>query len=94
MIPHSNSKHLPKNNTIFVRKYKKLNVEKFTTELNQVDWSFTSSDSETSVHEDASKFISIIDSLLDKYVPLTKLRNKEYKEQNKPWITKEILAAI
>ena len=63
MIPHSNSKHLPKNNTIFVRKYKKLNVEKFTTELNQVDWSFTSSDSETSVHEDASKFISIIDSL-------------------------------
>ena len=33
-------------------------------------------------------------SIMDKYIPLKKITNKEYKRRYKPWISKGILKSI
>ena len=40
------------------------------------------------------QYYQTINSLIDKYMPLKKMTNKEIKQQAKPWITKEILKSI
>ena len=94
IVPFTNQNHIPKNKNIYIRKLKNLDEEHFKSLLDTVDWSFTENTSESNVNEDAKKFISNIEDLLDKYAPLTKLNNKELKQKNKPWITKPILKLI
>ena len=41
-----------------------------------------------------NNFFDQTNSLLDKYVPLKKISQKEYKRKFKPWITNGILTSI
>ena len=93
IIPFINNNHTPKNNNIYSRKLKNIDIEKFKNELNNTDWSYTENN-ETNVNEAAKNFLTKIEQLLDKFAPLRKLNNKAIKQNNKPWITKDILKHI
>ena len=46
------------------------------------------------VNHSLTQFLQKINELLDKYMPLKKVSQKEFKRRYKPWITDEILLKI
>ena len=67
IIPMHNHNEVPKNNNIFVRRYKNMDTEKFQNEIKNIDWSFSNPANktgllneemhETDANEDISKLI-------------------------------------
>ena len=89
ILPKSNQAHLPKKHNILKRDTKKFDRENFILDLLGVYWDekISYADADTSFNE----FYQIIENLLDKYMPLKKITQKQYKRRFKPWITAGIL---
>ena len=94
IFPKPNQNHLPKKHNIFKRE--KLEGDKkdnFLIDLAAIDMS-----QEVIVDNDPEKSLNNLlyhtDLLTDRYVPLTKLTNKEFKQTCKPWITQGIRNSI
>ena len=89
IIPKHNQRHLPKKHNIFKRDTKNFDRENFLLDLLSINWD------EQISYEDANSsfdaFYDIIEKLMNKYMPLKKITQKEYKRKFKPWITKGIL---
>ena len=94
IFPKSNQNHLPKKHNIFVRgKLEGDKKDNFLMDLAAIDMS-----KEVIVNDDPDKSLDNLlchtDSLTDRYIPLTKLTNKEFKQSHKPWITLGIRNSI
>ena len=92
ITPKPNQTHLPKKHNIYRRDYKHFDKDNFLLDLAQINW-------DDNLHpNDANKsfenFLALINNLVDKYLPLKKLSNKEFKLIHKPWITQGILKSI
>ena len=94
IFPKPNQNHLPKKHNIFKRE--KLEGDKkdnFLIDLAAIDMS-----QEVIVDNDPEKSLNNLlyhtDLLTDRYIPLTKLTNKEFKQTCKPWITQGIRNSI
>ena len=83
--------NVPKNNSIFVRRYKNMDTEEFQNEIKNIDWSFSNPANKTGlVNEEMhktdanaviSKLISKIEIVLDKHAPMKKISKNEYKNK-------------
>ena len=71
---------LAKDKIAFTRKYRNFDSDKFKEDLNKINWSSDSSD----VNQYTSNFIHIIEQILDKHAPLSKISNKQLKQKSKP----------
>ena len=89
IIPKHNQHHLPKKHNIYKRDTKKFDRENFLLDILSINWD------DKITYEDANSsfdaFYELIETLLNKYMPLKKLSQKDYKRKFKPWITKGIL---
>ena len=92
ITPKSNQNHLPKNHNIFTRDLKNFDRESFFLDLALINWNdlIEVKDSNSSF----DNLLSGINSLVDKYMPLKKISNREFKSMYKPWITDGILNSI
>ena len=92
IMPKTNQIHLPKKHNIYTRDLKKFDRENFLIDVMAIDWNLTL------VKDDANlsfnQFLTKINQIIDKHMPLHKMSNKEYKMRLKPWITKGILNSI
>ena len=90
---------IPKNNTldkptkIFRRSYKSFDREKFTKDLESVDWNNVIKKN-GNPNNSVQQLLKITEGILDKHVPLKALTKKQMKSYNKPWITKGLLRSI
>ena len=78
----------------FKRDTKKFERENFWLDLLEIDWLEIIHLEKEDPNFSFQQYFQTINSLIDKYMPLKKITNKEIKHQAKPWITKEILMAI
>ena len=92
LIPQRKQHHLPKKHNIYKRNFKNFDRENFILDLLEVDW--TEASTNTDVNKSLEHLLNKIEVLLDKYAPLTKMTNKEFKLKLKPWLTKGILKSI
>ena len=82
---------LKKYKIIFTRKYRNFDHNKFNEDLNKINWSL---DDSSDANQYTSNFIHIIEQILDKHAPLSKISNKQLKQKSKPWIDNDVLKAI
>ena len=92
IVPKSSQNYLPKKHNIYKRDTKNFDRENFILEYLDIDW-------ETEIGtEDVNKateiFFKKMNELIDKYTPLKKITQKEYKRRLKPWITNHITNMI
>ena len=73
---------------------KHFDYENFILDYLSINWDDQLNIDKNDVNHSLSKFMSQINSLIDKYMPLKKVSQKEYKRRFKPWISDEILAKI
>ena len=77
-MPKSNQNHIPKKQNIFKRDTKNFDRKNFVLDFLGIDW--------TECLE-----LDKYDELLDKYLPLKKLSQKQFRQRYKPWISDYIL---
>ena len=94
IIPLKQKNYLPKNHNIKIRDFDNIDYDKINYELSSINWNFTNNSKNSDVNQDTLTFINDVNSIIDKYAPLRKIKNKEYKLRNKPWVTKGILKSI
>ena len=94
IITQSNQFHLPKRHNIYRRNFKNFDHDNFDKELSNINWTYTHLANTPDVDESLNHFLSDVDILLDKYAPIRKVSNKEYKQKAKPWITTQIIKLI
>ena len=88
----SNQNHLPKKHNIYTRDLKNFDRENFILDILGTNWN------NTIIQDNADlSFNQLLDKLnviIDKYMPVRKLSNKEFKRVYKPWITNGIVNSI
>ena len=89
-IPRDNQNHIPKKHNLFTRKTKIFDRVNFLYDYFDIDWDKILEANKNDVNISLQNFLSKINELLDKYMPLRKLTKKEYKRRFKPWITDKI----
>ena len=87
IINNLQKNNIPPKHNIYKINFKEFCKEKFTKELNNIDWTDTLAIKSNDVNKAYNSFLSTINNLLDKYAPEKKLNKKEYKLSLKPWIT-------
>ena len=94
IFPKPNQNHLPKKHNIYVRgKLEGENKENFLIDLAAIDMS-KDVIVENNPDQSLNNLLSHTDMLTDRYTPLNKLTNKEFKQTTKPWITLGIRNSI
>ena len=94
IVPNQNQNHLTKKHNLYTRNMKNFDYENFILDYLSINWDDQLNIDKNDVNHSLSKFMSQINSLIDKYMPLKKVSQKEYKRRFKPWISDEILAKI
>ena len=94
IVPKNNQNHLPKKHNVYKRVTKNIDKENFVLDYLDIDWSESLETNKEDINHSSGIFLSKINTLLDKYVPLQKLSQKEYKQRFKPWINDTILNKI
>ena len=92
ITPRTNQNHLPKKHNIYTRDLKNFDRENFIADLLATDWNSTIV--EDNVNLSFNQFLESVNKIIDKYIPLKKMSNKEYKRKFKPWLTTGILNSI
>ena len=99
IIPKSNHNHLPKKHNFFKRSLRNFNPENnnFETiknaaikDLEKLELKKVLELEKLDPNVSLNNFISAIDPVINKYLPLVKISNKMHKRRFKPWITQEI----
>ena len=73
---------------------KNFDRENFILDYLAIDWEHTLQPADNNVNNSMEQFFTKINALLDQYMPLKKISQKEYKRRFKPWITDVILKKI
>ena len=92
ITPRANQKHLPKKHNIYTRELNNFDRENFLMDILAVDWD--SSIIEDDANLSFNLFLDTTNKIIDKYMPLKKMSNREYKRRYKPWMTNGILNSI
>ena len=69
-------------------------IEKISHLIILKDWYNTIATDKEDVNYYLAKFMAKINALQDKYIPLKKVSQKDFKRKYKPWITNTILNKI
>ena len=93
-IPRDNQNHLPKKNNLYTRNTKDFDKVNFLLDFLEIDWDNTLEANRNDVNYSFTTFMDKMNTLIDKYMPLRKITNKEYKRRFKPWINDNILKKI
>ena len=93
IIPTENTKAPTKHN-LYKRDFQNFDRISFTAELINVDWNMVLSIERGDPNHSFNMFDSKMNELLNKYVPVKKLKKKDFKNQTKPWISTGILKSI
>ena len=77
----------------YARKYKTINVDAFSQDLDKIDWS-TANLQNANLY--GSNFLHVFYQTLDIHAPMTEIKpsKRDAKRNAKPWITKDILKLI
>ena len=94
IVPKHNQNHLPKKQNLYSRDMKKFDRENFILDYLSINWIDELEVVKENVNNSITKFMTKMNSLLDKYLPLKKVTKKEFKRRYKPWISNEILHKI
>jgi len=94
IVPKHNQNHIPKKQNLFRRDTKNFDRQNFILDYLAIDWNETLDLQKNDTNHSLNKFMTKINSLVDHYMPLKKVSNKEYKRRLKPWITNSILNKI
>ena len=103
IFPKSNKNHLPKKHNFFKHNTQRLNpnnpdfpVTRFeiSQEINALDWGSIIKPEKFDPNYSLEKFEQSISPIIQKYLPLEKVKNKEHKRKYKPWITNGIQTSI
>ena len=103
IIPHPNQNHLPKKHNIFKHNTKIFNPDgpNFSTTISQInqdlaslDWNQIIQANQGDSNLSLENFDKALAPIIDKYIPLQKLKNMEHKRKYKPWVTPSILSQI
>ena len=94
IIPRDNQNHAPKRQNLYTRKTKNFDRENFIYDYLDIDWNSILQANRNDVNVSLQIFLTKINELLDKYMPLRKMSKREYKRKFKPWITDTILEKI
>ena len=94
IVPKSNQNHLPKKQNIFKRDTKNFDRANLILDFLEIDWTECMDIEKEDVNHSTSQFILKMNELLDKYVPLKKLSQRQFKQRFKPWISDKILDKI
>ena len=85
-----NQNHIPKKQNIYTRNTKQFDRVNFILDYLDIDWDAILQANKNNVNLSMEIFMTKITELLDKYMPLRKLTQKEYKRRFKLWITDKI----
>jgi hypothetical protein len=80
-IPRDNQNHLPKKNNLYTRNTKDFDKENFLLDFLEIDWDNTLEANRNDVNYSFTTFMEKMNTLIDKYMPLRKITNKEYKRR-------------
>ena len=94
LIPRDNQNHKPKHQNLFTRKTKNFDKTNFIMDYLDINWESTLNAYNNEVNSSLQAFLTKINELLDKYMPLRKVTKNEYKKRFKPWISDNILHKI
>ena len=94
IVPTQNQNHLPKKQNLYTRKCKNFDRENFLLDYFEIDWNATIDVDKEDVNHSFSNLMGKVNTLLDKYMPLKKVSQKEFKRRYKPWINNKILDKI
>ena len=94
IIPRDNQNHKPKNNNLYTRKTKNFDRVNFLYDYFEIDWYKELEPDKKDVNQSMKIFLTKINELLDKYMPIRKVTRREYKRRFKPWITDRIFEKI
>ena len=94
VIPRDNQNHKPKHQNLYTRKTKNFDKTNFVIDYLDIDWEKILQAHKNDVNLSLQAFLSKINELLDKYMPLRKVTKTEYKRRFKPWINYNILQKI
>ena len=94
IVPKQNQNHLPKKHNLYTRNTKTFDRINFILDYLNINWDESLEAAKKDVNHSFGNFMSKINMLLDKYMPLKKISQKEFKRKFKPWISNEILCKI
>ena len=92
IIPKNNKKKLPKNHNNYTRDLNKVDYENFFLDLLAIDMVEISNN--PNANDAFNNLFESTSKIIDDFIPLRKLTNKEFKRRFKPWISKGILTSI
>ena len=83
---------VPNSSQIFYRSFKNFNKENFSNDINEINWTFATENSDINLGFET--LLCLTDKILDKYAPVKKCLRKEQKLALKPWAIKGIKKSI
>ena len=92
ITPRLNQNHLPKKHNMYTRDLKNFDRQNFLNEILLTDWNSTIVDDDANLS--FNQFLAKANTIIDTYMPLKKMTNREFKRRYKPWITNGILNSI
>ena len=94
LVPRDNQNHIPKKQNLYTRETKSFDNLGFIADYLSIDWNTALERNNNDVNNSLQIFLTKINDLLDIYMPLRKVSQKEYKKRFKPWITDRVLSKI
>ena len=100
LIPKPNHNHLPKKHNLFKRNIKNFNpddkdfpIQKrlMSQKITQLDWNHIMESDKSDANIAFDNFWSSLEPIIDEFMPLEKVTNKEHKRRFKPWITQGLM---
>ena len=88
--PRSNQYHLSKKHNLFIRDFS--NFDRESLDILDTEWNTLIV--EWNANLSFNKSLDTLNRIIDKYIPLRKLTNREFKRRYKPWITNGIINYI
>ena len=73
---------------------KQFDRENFIADYVNIDWNKELQAEMKDTKHTTSRFMDVLNILIDKYIPLVKITQKEFKRRYKPWIDDDILGEI
>ena len=91
VIPRDNQNHFPKKQNLYTRNTNIFDRVYFICDYPEIDWDTVREANKNDANKSMKSFLTKMNELLDKCMPLRKITKKEYKRRFKPWITEAIL---
>lgn len=86
--------YVPRRISLYKRDIKNFDRENFFIDLISIDWTAVLKLENENPNQSFNDYYNTLNKLIDKYMPLKQISQKEMKHQYKPWITKDILSSI